>query len=1520
MIFRQRGDGWRRIRGRSWTRSGRRARQLAWGLEALELRRLLAFNPITYGSFLAGDSRLDLNGNAAVVNNALQLTDGGTSEASSAFYGVRLNAANFTTDFQFQLTNAVADGFAFVIQGNSATALGLGGGNLGYTGINHSVAVKFDLYNDAGEGDDSTGLYTNGATPTVPATDLSSLGINLHSGDVMAVHMTYDGQTLTVQLTDTQAQASATQTYNNLNIPSLLGAATGYFGFTGASGSFGAVQDILSWSVSTNVLPSPWVDTDIGAPGVAGSTQFLGLSGNVDVPSFQYTVAGSGAGVSGTSDQFHFLEQTITGDGSVVAQLDSFNGGASEAEAGIMFRPNNSAGSPFTALMLTPTGQVVFQTRAPGGTATVTQATVTAPSPTWLELQRSGNTFTASVSSDGVNWSVVGSKTVGLGGRVLTGLAVTSADNSSLATAVFSNVVVNSDSVPLGAEPSALSEGSPQFVDVMKQAGPFLTAAKASVPATLDANGWPTEDFQTTVLTAGPNTVGTYQLSAVCAQDPMISFTGGAMVQNQTYDPTTGLVTADVVISNPNFTTITMTFTNTGGGATDIKLYQPGYALSSTQIVTTPVLNLLERSDTIRFMSWQDTPLDPTVDWAERAQVTDARYDGPQGVPYEILIELANQLHKNLWICVPEQASDDYITQLANLIKNGDTVDGVTYPGLDPSLDVYIEHGNEVWNNIYPENGWALAAAQAYLTSGASPNLEDQGPIPNSELALRYHDMRTVQISQIFASVFGTSAINTRIRPVLGLQLGGDTTGIALANLDWVARNYPGGPSAYLYGVAVNAYIKPVEAGFIDSMETRTNTTPQEWLNEWQAGVNSYRSPTGADHINVTNVAALATNFGLKLMAYEGGLRITIKGSQMDDQAKATLADALSSPQLATMVRQFLDAWYSLGGSLINWFTASAGPVTSFSVTTDLNNQATPKLQGIDAVRAAAQPQVTAGVLAPAEIDARAYLQHSQAVPTPYQTPYLENIAQNASFLYLVRVPAAGTYQVVVTGGADPSQTDRDLIISVNNSAPQTVQVPVTAPGGDLPFAATNPVSFSFQAGLNTIRLIVPASDPYNLNSIEVLTADGTGVPHTMPTMGGFAFGPNPTIAENSSFSGTFEIGDAVTPLDQLVVQATSSNPKLVPVPNIALSGQGQQWSFTVTPTANQYGAAWITITVTNAAGLSRSTSFHLIVSPPQPDLAFGRPTEASGESNAMTVKAFAATDGNPTTGWTSPPVAGHWLYVDLGQDYNINEVKLTWGASYATAFEIQVTDGYQGLGPDAGNTPAIWNTLVNGDITNGKGTLEDITGLQGIGRWIRVLIVALNNPNRGATIDEFEVYGTAATPGATFLGTDTTTLGNWKGTYGSLGSVVVGDPSPNGQQYPNYYLQHSTIGTTTQVSSTKSTNPLALLSAASGSTSGIAGYWSTTTTMDITLKIFGNPLQVGLYFWDFDTSGQRSEQIQILNSSTGAVLDTETISNFATGEYLLWKLSGYVTIQITNLSGSPSAILNGLFFDPTQP
>jgi hypothetical protein len=204
---------------------------------------------INYPSSGFTASALSLNYGASVTGGMLQLTDGGADEERSAWFATKVPVQSFITNFTFQLLNASADGMTFTIQGDNIWALGDPGGGLAYQGIANSVAVKFDLYNNAGEGNDSTGLYTGGAAPTVPSVDLSSTGINLHNGDIMDAQLVYDGTNLTMTLTDTVTNGTVTEVFP-VNIPSIVGGSTAYVGFTGSTGSLTATQNVLSWTYS----------------------------------------------------------------------------------------------------------------------------------------------------------------------------------------------------------------------------------------------------------------------------------------------------------------------------------------------------------------------------------------------------------------------------------------------------------------------------------------------------------------------------------------------------------------------------------------------------------------------------------------------------------------------------------------------------------------------------------------------------------------------------------------------------------------------------------------------------------------------------------------------------------------------------------------------------------------------------------------------------------------------------------------------------------------------------------------------------------------------------------------------------------------------------------------------------------------------------------------------------------------------------------------------------------------------
>ncbi len=190
-------------------------------------------------------------------------------------------------------------------------------------------------------------------------------------------------------------------------------------------------------SASGGGLPSPWTDADIGAPALAGSATWTGGV---------FTVNGAGADIFGTADQFNFVSQALTGNGTLIARITSQANTSVSAKAGIMLRASSDPGSPCYAVLMTTTKGVATQWRTTQGNTTSQAAKVAGLPPLWLRITRSGttsSTFTAFTSPDGAAWTPVpgSSQTIAaMPATVLAGMAVTSHNAGLRGSATFDTV------------------------------------------------------------------------------------------------------------------------------------------------------------------------------------------------------------------------------------------------------------------------------------------------------------------------------------------------------------------------------------------------------------------------------------------------------------------------------------------------------------------------------------------------------------------------------------------------------------------------------------------------------------------------------------------------------------------------------------------------------------------------------------------------------------------------------------------------------------------------------------------------------------------------------------------------------------------------------------------------------------------------------------------------------------------------------------------------------------------------
>jgi hypothetical protein len=121
------------------------------------------------------------------------------------------------------------------------------------------------------------------------------------------------------------------------------------------------------------------------------------------------------------------------------------------------------------------------------------------------------------------------------------------------------------------------------------------------------------------------------------------------------------------------------------------------------------MLNLLGKFKVLRFLDVQKINGSTATSWSQRTTKNYYAQGGQYGVALEYMVDLANAVKRSggdiegFWVMTPHMANDDYVRQMATLVR--DT--------LDPSITVYAEYSNEVWNWGFEQAQWVLAQGTA---------------------------------------------------------------------------------------------------------------------------------------------------------------------------------------------------------------------------------------------------------------------------------------------------------------------------------------------------------------------------------------------------------------------------------------------------------------------------------------------------------------------------------------------------------------------------------------------------------------------------------------------------------------------------------------------------------------------------------------------------------------------------------------------------------------------------------------
>ena len=235
--------------------------------------------------------------------------------------------------------------------------------------------------------------------------------------------------------------------------------------------------------------------TDHGASALA-----LYLCGNAS--GFRETAGGQiimnaiGTDIWDTADQFRYVYKNLSGNGSIVARVNSLVRSDGWAKAGVMIRESVHPGSKHAFVCLTPDYGVSFQQRPATGNVMSQVSTSVVVTSSWVKLTRTGSVFTAQYSADGVTWSNIAFTApvnISMADSVLVGLAVTSHNATVSTAAEFSslsttgNVTGPWQIAEIGAKQPQGNSAEPMYVRIEDSAGASATILNADEAITARA-------------------------------------------------------------------------------------------------------------------------------------------------------------------------------------------------------------------------------------------------------------------------------------------------------------------------------------------------------------------------------------------------------------------------------------------------------------------------------------------------------------------------------------------------------------------------------------------------------------------------------------------------------------------------------------------------------------------------------------------------------------------------------------------------------------------------------------------------------------------------------------------------------------------------------------------------------------------------------------------------------------------------------------------------------------------------
>jgi hypothetical protein len=504
--------------------------------------------------------------------------------------------------------------------------------------------------------------------------------------------------------------------------------------------------------------------------------------------------------------------------------------------------------------------------------------------------------------------------------------------------------------VSIGTNLAGLTDWSTElpFLDAFKTSRPWIPQRNGVWDTgeysqlNLDKNGWvkslpaPADDSQY-------NAVGTLMLRDIGASYPggnyVVLYDGEGKIEY-------GFAAQkDVTASKPGRDVINVTPTHEGGiylKITETDPQQNGNYIRNIHVVPIAYegtygieifnpnfIKKLEPFGTFRFMDWMETNNSTQSNWNNRPTQMTASFQG-MGASVETMVALANKTLSNPWFTLPHMATDDYITKFAQYVK----------ANLAPTLKIYVEYSNEVWNGMFGQGTWIEQQGQQ-----AWPNSSESSYTKR----MNWYGKRTSQICDLWKGVFGKQS--KRVICILGAQAANPWT--ATEALD--CPLWQGSPCQ---GHGIDALaIAPYFGGYLGDKKNEPqvqNWTVDELFQEINQGGVLIDGPPGGAVQQATEWIEknfkVASQRHLNLVAYEGGQHLVGHESVENNQIITNLFIAANRDKgMYDAYLTYLNQWKNSGGTLFMNFSdiGSSSQWGSWGVLESVNQPSSPKYKAL---------------------------------------------------------------------------------------------------------------------------------------------------------------------------------------------------------------------------------------------------------------------------------------------------------------------------------------------------------------------------------------------------------------------------------------------------------------------------------------------------------------------------------------------------------------------------------------------